>query len=445
MSNLEKFGTVRGMRDLIGSDANSFRFIIRKLEKLALDYGYNFLETPILEKTSLFVKGIGEETDVVGKEMFSFLDRSENSLSLRPEGTASTVRALISNNLTQDLPQKLFYYGPMFRYDRPQKGRYRQFYQFGIECIGSDSPISDVEIIAFTKSALDELKIHAKLIVNTVGDKETREKYKQVLVEYLKKYEKDLSEDSVRRLKENPLRILDSKDSGDKKICEGAPLIFDYLSANAINFISQVTKGLKTLGIEYDYTQRLVRGLDYYDHTVFEFIDQDGLALCGGGRYNSLVKNLEGPDISAVGMAFGVDRLIVACGDKYGSSGIKIAVLNVTEAELYEAFKIATDLRTKSIGSILFPTHDKLTKKLRYCDKADVLLAIIIGEDEVKTKTVNIKFLKDLGEFKAGQEISQNEEDCEEFIFDLLVDDCIDEELRGLFEDKEEEEEEENE
>ncbi|MDR0632853.1 MAG: histidine--tRNA ligase [Holosporales bacterium] len=411
MSDLVKFAPVRGMRDFIGDDAAVYLFIVDFLRDIATRYGYNFLETPILESTSVFARGIGEETDIIGKEMFSFCDRSENSVSLRPEGTASVVRALISNKLTQTLPQKWFYYGPMFRYDRPQKGRYRQFYQFGLEYFGSYDHMSDVELIALVDDALRGLKIDGiQLKLNTVGDNETRSQYKSVLVEYLEKYEAELSPDSMRRLKTNPMRILDSKEQRDQEICGNAPKILDSLTPEARDFFNKVQEALSFLGITYEIDHTLVRGLDYYDHTTFEFKmkkpDEEGtIAVVGGGRYNGMVQQFGGPNIPAVGLAFGIDRLMLACGSAAGQKGQAIAVLNVDDADQNEAFKIAQELRQIGGVSVLFPHQDGITKKLRFCDKSGVSCVVIVGEAEIKKQEVTVKFLQQVKQFAASTEV----------------------------------------
>ena len=414
---------VRGTRDLIGAEADTFCHIIEVLKNMSEIYGYKFVETPIIEHTEIFKRSIGEETDVVGKEMFSFFDKSENSLSLRPEGTASAVRAFISNKLTQIVPQKWFYHGPMFRYDRPQKGRYRQFYQFGLEYFGSNDPLSDVEIIALAKNTLRKFGIwDVSLSINSVGDKESREKYKNRLVEYYKKYDKELSEDSIRRLKTNPLRILDSKDLTDKKINETAPKIIEYLNDESKKFFDSVLEHLNSIGIFYDIDHTLVRGLDYYDHTAFEFKAKlpgtsDRSAICGGGRYNGLISQFGGPEIPAVGLAFGIDRLMLLCDQKNIEQNNSIAVLYVGESEKNAALKIAQEIRnTVKSTQILLPLQTNLSKKLKYCDKQNVKCVFIIGEDEVKENVVKYRFLTKFKNFEQGHEGNLSREKVCDFV-----------------------------
>jgi histidyl-tRNA synthetase len=398
--------TVRGMRDLIGQDATLYATVIDTLKQTALRHGYSHVETPILEFTSLFTRSLGEDTDVVGKEMFSFTDRSDQSVSLRPEGTASVVRAIITNNLTQALPQKLFYFGPMFRYDRPQKGRYRQFFQFGIENLGEKEPLSDVDVITLAHEGLVALGIHSKLYLNSIGDKETRDTYKLHLVDYFSKYKQDLSEDSVRRLSTNPLRILDSKDRGDIKIVQGAPLLCDFLTKDAATFFERVKNGLAVLSIPFELDNTLVRGLDYYDHTTFEFkadIDSRPLAIVGGGRYNGLVEQMGGPSIPAVGLAFGVDRVMLAYDvNKIPPRNI-VSVLYVTSNEEAAALTLAQTLRQQNFN-VVVPVDGGLAKRMKHSNVAGAVCAIILGENEKRTDSVTCKLLKKTKDHEDGAE-----------------------------------------
>ncbi|MDR1597400.1 MAG: histidine--tRNA ligase [Holosporales bacterium] len=414
--------TVRGMRDLVGVDVSVYGEIINTLMRVAYSHGYSQIETPILEFTSLFVRGLGEDTDVVGKEMFSFLDRAGQSVTLRPEGTASAVRALITNKLTQTLPQKFFYYGPMFRYDRPQKGRYRQFFQFGIEDFGESGPLSDVDVIALAHEGLSKLGVQGELFINSIGDKSSREIYKSHLVDYFSKYKNDLSEDSQRRLLTNPLRILDSKELSDIAIIEGSPSLFDFLSKDAAAFFDKVQDGLNVLSIPYSIDRTLVRGLDYYDHTTFEFkanIDSQPLAVVGGGRYNGLVEEMGGPSIPAVGLAFGVDRVMLAYDRARIPAKTVISVLFVTEKEEVVALKLANALRDKF--NVIIPSDGGIAKRLKQSNTAGATCAIIIGEDEVRLSAVKCKLLKAVGEYSDGDEFSVEQANLEEFLMRVTV------------------------
>lgn len=423
--DLQEIRTIRGMRDLIGKDAEAFCYIIDSLKKIVSNYGYSQIETPIIEFTSLFARSLGEETDVVGKEMFSFFDRSEQSISLRPEGTASAVRALITNKLTQNLPQKWFYYGPMFRYDRPQKGRYRQFYQFGIEYLGSKSPLSDVESITAAYDVIQALNLkNTTLYLNSIGDTESRASYKEELIRYFSQYKNDLSADSQRRLLVNPLRILDSKDPKDQEIIQNSPSILHFLTPESSRFFERVQEGLTRLNIPYRMDRTLVRGLDYYDHTTFEIKtsiseNQPSMAFVGGGRYNGLVQQMGGPSIPAVGWAFGIDRLILAFQHKIPPLHL-ISVLFVKEDEEYDALLLAHQIRSILNTPVLFPSDGNLIKRLKYSDKMNVTCALIMGEEEIKSECVKCKFLITIKDFFKGTEKVIKRSEITNFLYNLF-------------------------
>ncbi|GHS93872.1 histidine--tRNA ligase [Alphaproteobacteria bacterium] len=405
---------VRGMRDILGKDAETFQHIIQTLQHVVSLHGFSFIETPIVEFTNLFERCLGEGTDVVGKEMFSFLDHSEGAVSLRPEGTASIVRALINNKLTQTLPQRWFYWGPMFRYDRPQKGRYRQFYQFGVECLGEASPLCDADMIASAWKALQSLGIkNAALSFNSIGDTESRERYRTYLVEYFSEYEKDLSVDSQRRLRSNPLRILDSKDQKDQDIAQDAKNIWDFFTKDAWDFFDEVQNLLKELCIPYTIDPMLVRGLDYYDHATFEIKAPVGasdqkLALLGGGRYNGLVQQMGGGAVPAIGWAAGVDRLILALEQDSFPKRELLSLLFVSEKEKMWALNFANDLRDALFAnprlSVLFLTSGDLSKRMKVSERLGATLALLIGEDEIKGNFVTCKFFAPKGLFAEGHE-----------------------------------------
>ncbi len=314
------FQPARGTRDLLPDVMRKFRSVMTISRRIAECYGYDELETPIFEFAPIF-RNMGETSDVVTKETYTFMDRGEQELTLRPEGTAGVVRSIISNGLTQSTPLKYYYQGPMFRYERPQKGRYRQFYQVGVELLGVEQALADIEVIAMAQQILEalELENHFVLEINTLGDTESRALYRTALVEYLSDFESKLSEDSKRRLSSNPLRILDTKDESDIEILKGAPLYRDHLNVASEDYFASVLKGLDALGISYDLNYRIVRGLDYYCHTTFEFVSkslgsQGG--ILAGGRYAGLVKQMGGPQMPGVGWAAGVERLaLLATGE----------------------------------------------------------------------------------------------------------------------------------
>lgn len=407
--SLEAMRPVRGMRDFVGSDAAHFYHVVDVLRDVALRHGFGPVEIPIVEFTSLFARGLGEETDVVGKEMFTFQDRSDQSLSLRPEGTASAVRAFLTAKLTQTLPQKWFYWGPMFRYDRPQKGRYRQFYQFGVESLGSSTSLSDVEIIALFFESLKALSItQTTLFLNSLGDADSRAAYKTALVEHLSRYASELSADSQRRLQTNPLRVLDSKDPQDQRLMEDAPSILDFLTPDASRFFDRVKEKLSQLGIAFTIDPHLVRGLDYYDHTTFELkaaLDEESppLAVAGGGRYNGLIQSMGGPPIPATGAAFGIDRLLLLAPQPHRAP-FTVGVLFAEEGDFAEAWKIAQRLREAFAFPVLFPTEGDLSKRLKYAHKSGVACVLILGQDERQKEGIRCKSLTDFPNLPEGQE-----------------------------------------
>jgi histidyl-tRNA synthetase len=305
----------RGTHDLIGEELRRHRHVVETARTIAARFGYAEWATPIFEDTEVFARSLGETSDVVAKEMYTFTDRSGDSLTLRPEGTAGVCRALVSNGLTQALPQRVFYAGPMFRYERPQKGRFRQFHQIGIELLGPTHPLADAEAIACGALVLETLGLagEVRLELNTLGDTESRTRYREALLAYLRRFAAELSEDSQRRLEKNPLRILDSKDPADRAIVAGAPLITDYLSAAAARHFEGVKRALTAAGVAFTENPRIVRGLDYYSHTAFEFVtDRLGAqgTVMAGGRYQGLIAEMGGPaGAGGVGWAAGVERL----------------------------------------------------------------------------------------------------------------------------------------
>jgi len=386
---------IRGFRDLLQQEFTTFSKIRDVCTKIAHMYGYTGIELPIVESLEVFKRTLGDASDVVNKEMFTISDRHDDILALRPEATASVVRALISNKLTQDLPQKFFYNGPMFRYERPQKGRYRQFYQFGIEAFGEKDPYMDAEVILVAHRMLKELGIEGfKFEINTIGDVFSRKAYNNALIKYLTPHQNELSKDSQERLIKNPLRILDSKDMQDQKILEDAPKFSDVLNAQSKVFFETVCKYLDQFGIEYHINPLLVRGLDYYTHTVFEFKHADlGAqdAFLSGGRYDGLVQTMGGPDIPGVGFAMGMDRTMFLTDAK--SVECPIIVIPFLDDCVPYALQVSEMLRDQDISCEL-SFKGKLSKDLKYADKREAKYAVLIGEDEVKDQTVTLKHLE---------------------------------------------------
>ena len=391
---------VRGTHDLLPQDERRHRAVIDTARQTAGRYGFERVETPIFEFTEVFTRTVGETSDIVSKEMYVFEDRGGESIALRPEGTAGVARAVISNGLAQNLPLKVFYNGPMFRYERPQKGRQRQFHQIGIELIGPIQPIADVEVIACGADILDSLGIlpRVQLELNTLGDMTSRDAYRAALVEYFGGFRDQLSEDSKLRLEKNPLRILDSKDEGDRKLVVNAPTFEQYLSQKAKDFFGGVTKGLDALGIPYVLAPRLVRGLDYYTHTCFEFVTTELGAqgtVMAGGRYDGLIRDMGGPDIAGVGWAAGIERLSMMLGfEPEVARPIVLAPLG--EAAEAEALKLAHKLR-KAGHSVDLGFSGNLKKRLMRANKVNAAKVIILGDDELAKGVAAVRDL-DSGE-----------------------------------------------
>lgn len=391
-----KMQTVRGTRDLLPEENIVFRFVEESAYKTGLLYGYGEIETPIFEFSDVFHRTLGETSDVVSKETYDFTDRGGESLTLRPEGTAGVARAFISEGMSQNLPLKFYYSGPMFRYERPQKGRYRQFFQLGAECLGYESPHADVESIAYAWDLLKTIGISSEctLEINTLGDAESRAAYRDALVAYFRAHEDQLSADSKTRLEKNPLRILDSKDEGDKKLSASAPKLEQYLNEASQKFFKTVLAGIENLGIPFKVNDHLVRGLDYYCHTVFEFtttkLGAQGTVLAGG-RYDGLVEQMGGPKTPGVGWAAGIDRLADLTPKEIATKPeVLVAVIGADEAGEAESVKVAHEVRSRGIKAENF-LSGKMGKKMQKANNKGAHYALILGGNEVTNKTVTIK------------------------------------------------------
>ncbi len=394
---MKEIRTVRGVNDLLPGNMDKHIKIKEVGSKICKLFCYEEIDTPIFEFSDLFSKPLGETSDIVTKENYVFKDRSNNSLMLRPEGTTSVVRALINGGLTQDLPQRFFYSGPMFRYERPQKGRLRQFNQFGAELIGVDNFYGDVEVINLAYNFLKNINLinNITLYINSLGDNQSRNNYRNVLVLYLKKFEKDLSTESKIRLQSNPLRILDSKNKTDQAILKNSPKYFDYLNNESRSYYENVCNSLTKLGIPFKQDEKLVRGLDYYSHTTFEFKTsllgaQD--TVVAGGRYDGLSKMISNYSLPGVGWAAGIERLALMTINKYNSSPKVTLVsqsneLNSTILKYYK-FLIDNDIKTEMIYS------GTINKKLKRANKTSSEYAIIIGENELENNLVQLKNLR---------------------------------------------------
>jgi histidyl-tRNA synthetase len=376
----------RGTQDLLPEAARRHRRVGDTAREMAALYGFAEIATPIFEFTEVFARPIGEHTDIVSKEMYTFTDRGGEEVTLRPENTAGVVRAVLSNGLTQSTPLKFFYSGPMFRYERPQKGRFRQFHQIGVELLGVATPQADIEVIALGQRILKELGIadRVKLELNTLGDPESRNHYRTGIVAYFSKYKSQLSEDSQRRLETNPLRILDSKDKNDREIVTGAPKLTDYMTVESQHFYTQVREGLDYIDIKYDINPHLVRGLDYYTHTVFEFVTTDlgaqGTVLAGG-RYDGLVELMGGPAMRGVGWAAGIERLAMLIAEPPKPTRPVAFVPVGSNAELL-CLREAEQLRDAGV-SVEFVYSGNLQRRLTKASRLGARFVVIVGDNEI--------------------------------------------------------------
>lgn len=398
---MSKIQAIRGTKDILPDEIIYWQFLEKTAAEILNKACYQEIRTPIFEQTPLFERGIGEATDIVGKEMYSFTDRGDRPITLRPEGTAGVVRAYIQNKtLASGGVKRLWYCGPMFRYERPQAGRQRQFHQIGLELLGSKSPRADAEVIAIATDILKAVGLtNLSLELNSVGDKEDRQNYRQALIDYLTAYKDDLDKDSQDRLNRNPLRILDSKDEKTKEITVNAPSIFDYLGEDSRKHFDLVCNLLTDLGINYQLNPRLVRGLDYYTHTAFE-IQSDDLGaqatVCGGGRYDALISQLGGVETPAIGWAMGMERLILLLE--------KLQPVNPVSPDLYfvsrgkkaeaKALVIAQQLRQTGFKVELDLTGSNFDKQFKRGDRTGAKAYLVLGDSEVEKGIIQLKWLE---------------------------------------------------
>jgi histidyl-tRNA synthetase len=399
---------VRGTHDIVGEAALRHRRVVETGREVAARYGYHEVATPIFEFTEVFARTLGETSDIVTKEMYTFEDRGGDGLTLRPEYTAGIARALISGSLGQQLPIKLFASGPMFRYERPQKGRLRQFHQIDVEVLGAAEPYADVEAMALGARILTELGLADQVVLelNSLGDPSSRRAYREELVEYLSRYRKDLSDESQDRLERNPVRILDSKDPRDREILVGAPSLTESLNEASQAFFAEVRAGLDALGIAYELNPRLVRGLDYYTHTAFEFtttaLGAQG-AVLAGGRYDGLVATMGGPDTPGIGWAAGIERLAMLLAET-PSTPRPIAVVPIGDATIKSAMQLAEELRAAG-HHVELGFRGKIGQRLKRAAQQNARFALILGEDELARSAVVLRDL-DRGE---QQEVARTE------------------------------------
>jgi len=400
----EKIQSIRGMNDILPNESPAWQFIEEKLRQLMQGYDYDEIRFPVVEKTALFKRSIGAVTDIVEKEMYTFEDRNGDSLTLRPEGTAACVRAGVQNGILVNQQQRLWYMGPMFRHERPQKGRYRQFHQLGVEVFGLEGPDIDAELICMTARLwkMLDLSDSVTLQLNSLGTPSSREAYRSILTDYLQANKEQLDEDSLRRLQTNPLRILDSKNPAMQDMIEQAPRLMDHLDEESKLHFSRLCTYLDSVGITYEINTRLVRGLDYYSKTVFEWVtDKLGAqgTICAGGRYDGLVKQLGGRETRAVGFAMGLERLISLLEPSQLEKHLKhphAVILMMGERAQSSGLLLAEQLRNDIDGVRVFTVcgGGSFKSQMKRADKSQAEIALILGDDELDNAVVTVKYLR---------------------------------------------------
>lgn len=389
----------KGTKDVLPSQSYKWRFVENAAREVADNFNLKEIRTPVFEHTELFLRGVGETTDVVNKEMYTFEDKGGRSLTLKPEGTAGAVRLFIENGLVSSpMPLKTYYITPAFRYERPQAGRLREFHQFGIEVFGAQSPETDAEIILAASSFLEKLGVEARLEINSIGCKKCRAEYNEALKEYFKPKLSEMCDACKTRFVKNPLRILDCKEEECKQIAKNSPKISDYLCGDCKTHFESVKKLLDEQGLKYTVNPDIVRGLDYYTKTVFEFVsDKIGAqgTVCGGGRYDTLVEELGGNSVPAIGFAAGIERLLMLINSFPEDGKPEIYLAGMDERSRAVCFSIACDLRKKGICAEFDHMQRSVKAQLKYADKIGAAFVAVIGESELETNTVNLKNMAD--------------------------------------------------
>jgi len=393
----------KGTYDVYGEKGKQILYIEELLKALMKQYNYEYFRTPIFESSELFHRSVGETTDIVTKETYDFKDRGDRNMTLRPEGTAGTVRSYVENKMygNASVPVKAWYYGPMYRYERPQSGRFREFYQFGVEVFGSENPSVDAEVISIAVNFYRLVGLKGiKVNINSLGDLESRNNYRQALKEYFRPHLDTLCEDCKNRFEKNPLRILDCKVDGQLEIMKNAPVMLDYLNEESKKHFEKVQNYLKAMEIDFVVNPNVVRGLDYYTHTVFEVeADIPGFGsqnvLCGGGRYNGLVKQIGGPDVCGVGFALGLERLLAALESEninlVKDNGIDLYVIPMSENEVENALSLTNHLRLNGFKVDMDYMNRNIKSNFKQADRLNAKFVAIIGEEEVNNNTVTIK------------------------------------------------------
>ena len=398
-----KITKLKGTLDYVDNEVLKYRHIENKCTKIAQKYGFSEIITPIIEATECFTRSVGDSSDIVQKEMYTFTDRGDRSLTLRPEATAAVMRHFIENKeYVKPGIKKYYYFGPMFRYERPQAGRYRQFTQLGIECYGPQNPLMDADIINMACKMLNALGLkNLKVCINTIGGKNSRIEYSKVLKKYFSEHLDSLCQDCQNRFEKNPLRMLDCKVDGSSPIIKNAPKIADYLEPEDKEYFDKLLNSLKNLNISYEISERMVRGLDYYTNDVFEIIYQNpesalnGLAVCAGGRYNDMGKEFDGPDVEAIGFAMGVERLMAIMDElginDYCEAERIVAVLSIGETTKIPALKLCNFLRDKGIKAEMDYSAVNLKPQFKMADRLEATDIIIIGDDEIANNEIVVK------------------------------------------------------
>lgn len=396
----------RGTQDILPEASYKWQFIESKLQEIAKNYNYNEIRTPMFESTDLFVRAVGGSTDIVNKEMYTFQDKGDRSLTLRPEGTAPVVRSYIENKMQHNVeqPVKLFYLAPMFRYERKQKGRYRQFVQFGVEAIGVEDPLIDVEILSMLMHIYQSFGLkNLKLVINSIGDSESRNVYNKALVEHFSPRIGEFCNDCQTRIDSNPMRILDCKKDRDHELVKSAPRMYDYLNEDSKRYFETVKSKLDELDIKYEVDYNLVRGLDYYTHTAFELMsDSEGFGaittLCGGGRYNGLLEMMDGPDKTGIGFALSIERLLLAL-EAEGieipeNKGIDLYICTMNDEARATAGTLLHKLRARGISADMDYENRKLKAQMKDADRKKASYTIVLGEDELQSRQADLKEMK---------------------------------------------------
>ena len=409
-----KYQRPKGTADILPEESAKWQYVETKARELFKKYRYHEMRTPIFESFEVFSRTSGETSDIVTKEMYDFYDKGERHITLRPEGTAGIVRSFVENKLygpELQKPVKTYYIGPMFRYERPQSGRLREFHQIGVEAFGVDNPTLDVEVIAMAINLLENFGLTSlKLALNTLGDKESRENYRQALIDYLEPFEAQLSDDSKERLHKNPLRVLDSKDKNDQEIVANAPSILDYLTPSAVEHFEQVKALLDDLGIKYEVDPNMVRGLDYYNHTIFEIMSDSKAfggkwtTVCAGGRYNGLVEQLGGPETPGIGFGLGVERLLLVLDAENGGldlpDPLDVYVVGIGQSVNAETLKLVQSLRHQGFSADRDYLDRKPKGQFKTASRLNARYTLTLGETELADQKANLKNME------TGEEIS---------------------------------------